>query len=142
MSNIVELVKEKTDKLFCISKRYSARALEQIVREYIECIVVEYNLDVMLKEVVLSGSRCRGLEHDNSDLDFVLYFSGQMREDVLFDILNDEKFEIEGIKVDFNPIMEIESGTLDEYILQVEKYLEEKRFLIEEKRIIIDKLEE
>lgn len=40
---------------------------------------------------------------------------------------------------DFNPIMETESGTLDEYILQVEKYLEEKRFLIEEKRIIIDK---
>ena len=139
MSNIVELFKEKTDKLFCISKGYSARALEQIVREYIECIVVEYNLDVMLKEVVLSGSRCRGLEHDNSDLDFVLYFSGQMREDVLFDILNDEKFEIEDIKVDFNPIMEIESGTLDEYMLQVEKYLEKKRFLIEEKRIIIDK---
>ena len=97
------------------------------MREYIECIVVEYNLDVMLKEVVLSGSRCRGLEHDDSDLDFVLYFSGQMREDVLFDILNDEKFEIEGIKVDFNPIMETESGTLDEYILQVEKYLEEKK---------------
>lgn len=52
-----------------------------------------------------------------------------MREDVLFDILNDEKFEIEGIKVDFNPIMETESGTLDEYIAGRKVFRGKKGFL-------------
>lgn len=127
MSNIVEPFREKTDRLFSKNKGYSARELEQIVREYIEHIVVEYNLDIMLREVVLTGSRCRGLEHDSSDLDFVVSFSGQMREDALFDILNEGGLEIEGMKVDFNPIMERESGILDEYLLEAEKYLEGKR---------------
>lgn len=128
MSNIVEVFREKTDKLFYKNNGYSARELEQIVREYIEIIAMEYNLDVMFREVVLTGSRCRGLEHDSSDLDFVVSFSGHMREDALFDILNEGGLEIEGMKVDFNPIMERESGTLDEYLSEVEKYLEEKGF--------------
>ena len=127
MSNVVELFRKETDALFYKSDGYSARELEQIVREHIEFVVEEYNLDVLVKEVVLSGSRCRGIEHEGSDLDFVVSFSGQEREDVFFDILNEIGFEIDGVKVDINPVSEGKSGTLDEYLSEVARYLEVRR---------------
>lgn len=77
MDNIIEQFREKTEKLFCKVDGYSARELEEIVHEQIESMVMEYNLDVVMQEVVLSGSRCRGLEHDGSDLDFVVSFWGR-----------------------------------------------------------------
>ncbi len=86
-------------------------------------MVIESNLEVLIEDVVLSGSRCRGMENENSDLDFVVLFSGQEREDVLFDILNAPGIEIDGVKIDINPIKKKNSETLTEYLVGVEKYL-------------------
>ncbi len=122
MSNIVKHFKEKTDKLFSKIDGYSARELEQMIRERIQDMVEEYSLDVIIDEVVLSGSRSRGLENKDSDLDFVVLFSGLVREDVLFDILNAQHYTIGGVEVDINPIKENKSGSLEDYLINVEKY--------------------
>lgn len=123
MSDIVKCFREKTNKLFSKIDGYSASELEQMIHERIEDMVEEYSLDVVIGEVVLSGSRSRGLEHKDSDLDFVVFFSGAIREDVMFDILNEPDYTIGGIKVDINPIKGDKSGPLDDYLIDVERHL-------------------
>ena len=48
------------------------------------------------------------------------------REDDLFNLLHEDNFKIGGVPVDINPITKCKSGTLEEYLPGVEKYLEEK----------------
>ena len=60
-------------------------------------------------------------------MDVVVEYIGDEREDDMFNLLHEDKFSIGGVKVDINPINEYRTGTLEEYLPGVEKYLEEKR---------------
>ena len=60
---------------------------------------------ILMILVVVSGSRCRGLENDNSDIDVVVEIKGsELKEDALFNIFHEEEMEIDGITVDINPV--------------------------------------
>ena len=89
-------------------------------------------MDIELVDVAVSGSRCRGLEQENSDLDVVVEYRGGEREDSLFNTFNEDGFSIGGVKVDINPITEGKTGTLGQYLPGVEAYLEEKRAALQE----------
>lgn len=78
------------------------------------------------------GSRSReGLYHEGSDIDVVVSFSGSLREDAFFNALHEDGLEIAGIPVDINPISTEKTGTLEEYLENAEKYLDEKQSNIE-----------
>lgn len=73
------------------------------------------------------GSRSReGMYHADSDLDVVLSYRGNVREDVLFNAVNEAGLKIAGIPIDINPISEEKTGTLAEYMKQAEVYLDER----------------
>lgn len=74
----------------------------------------------------ISRSRCRGLEGKLSDLDVVVGYIGDEREDDMFILLHEDRFSIGRVKVDINLITEYKTGTQGEYLPSVEKYLEEK----------------
>ena len=76
--------------------------------------------------MILSGSRCRGIEKIGSDLDVVVDYKGTVREDDFFNILHEDGFTIAGIAVDINPITEDKTGPLAEYLESAEQYLKEK----------------
>lgn len=57
----------------------------------------------------------------------VVEYAGNEIEDDMFNLLHEDKFSIGGVKVDINPITECRTGTLEEYLPGVEKYLAEKR---------------
>ena len=61
-------------------------------------------------DVVVAGSRCRGIEQENSDLDVVVEYTGSTREDDLFNMLHEDSIYIAGIQVDINPITEGTAG--------------------------------
>ena len=86
----------------------------------------EYGLDAQIVDVVVSGSRCRGIEQENSDLDVVVEYTGSIREDDLFNMLHEDSIYIAGIQVDINPITEGRTGTLETYLPEVETYLQDK----------------
>ena len=77
-------------------------------------------------DAVITGSRARGIEKEDSDLDVVIEYRGNMREDALCNALNDGSYSVCGIKVDINPIRMEESGTLAGYLPMAEAYLSEK----------------
>ena len=87
----------------------------------------DYGMDVIIEDVVVSGSRCRGMEEKGADLDVVLYYSGSVREDDLFNTLNQGNIIMGGVKLDINTISQEQHGSLSEYLTGVEAYLTEKQ---------------
>ena len=100
--------------------------IEEMVSYYVQAKIIENNLDAQVENVILSGSRCRGIEKNGSDLDVVVDYKGTVREDDFFNILHEDGFEIAGIVVDINPITEDKTGPLVEYLESAEQFLQEK----------------
>jgi predicted nucleotidyltransferase len=62
--------------------------------------------DIKLNDIRLHGSRLRNQAKSTSDLDAVVEYDGDIREDDFFNILNDDPLYIDDIRVDINPIKE------------------------------------
>ena len=88
--------------------------------------IIENDLDAQVENVIISGSRCRGIEKNGSDLDVVVDYKGTIREDDFFNILHEDGFTIAGIVVDINHITEDKTGLLAEYLESAEQFLKEK----------------
>ena len=107
---------------------YSEADVLSAIRGDIEEKLADAGIDgVTIKGMALHGSRLRGDAREDSDLDVVVEYEGDMSEDGLFNILNDEPMEIEGVRVDVNPITRGKSGTLDQYMERSRRYDDEKR---------------
>ena len=74
-----------------------------IIEDWCKEILDGYDLEIV--EIWLNGSRARGTNQDDSDLDAMMFYKGKEREDDVFNALHDEdELEIDGIKVDVNPV--------------------------------------
>lgn len=90
--------------------------------------------EVELLAARVHGSRSREeLYRDDSDLDVVLSYRGNIREDSFFNELNAHGIAMAGIKVDINPIAE-ERITLAEYMKESEAYLDQQEI----KKLAVD----
>lgn len=114
----------KTLQLFHPIGGCSADEVVQIVSDYIREKIQIYKLDVTVTAVVLTGSRCRGLETENSDIDFVVEYMGSIREDAFFDILHEDHLCIADVPVDINPISIAKGNSIADYLVEAEKYLD------------------
>ncbi len=125
---VVKDFKDRTDRFFYSAEGFSATTVENIVRDYVEDKIDEYGLDINVVDLAIDGSRCRGLENNNSDLDIVVEFSGNEKEDYIFDLLHEDApyFDNGHVPVDINPINAEQSGTLAEYLSKAEVYLQDK----------------
>lgn len=124
--DVVADFRARTEELFHSLDGQSAEDIEKTVYAYVQSQIDEYGLDAEIVDVVVSGSRCRGIEKENSDLDVVVEYTGSTREDDLFNMLHEDSIYIAGIQVDINPITEGRTGTLETYLPEVETYLQEK----------------
>ena len=134
---------EEKEKLSLISDRtepepalngQSRAGIEETVLCYAQAQIDEMGLaeEVELFGARVYGSRSReGLYHEGSDIDVVVSYSGSLREDAFFNALHEDGLEIAGIPVDINPISIEKTGTLEEYLENAEKYLDEKQSRME-----------
>lgn len=98
--------------------------IEDTVKCHVQAKIDDYAIVATVVDVAVSGSRCRGLERNGSDLDVVVELSTNEREDDLFNAFNnDDGMYIGDVKVDINPITPQQTGTLESYLPQVEEYL-------------------
>ena len=110
--------------------------IEETVLSHAQAVVEEMGLgdEVELLAAKVYGSRSReGLYRENSDLDVVLSYRGNIREDSFFNSLNEAGLTIAGMKVDINPIAE-ERITLAEYIKKSDAYLDQQEI----KKLAVD----
>ena len=123
---MINIFKINTNKLFNKINGYSTNEIETMIRTEIENKIAEYALDMTINDVVLTGSRCRGLECDTYDLDIVVAYPGSVREDRAFNIFHEDIMKIGGVVVDINPINTEKSVELSEYLIRGEAYLSER----------------
>lgn len=134
----IENFKAETKKCFHKIDGMDSSEIEQTVREYIVQKSAEWGVDAELLGLSVIGSRCRGVEHDGSDLDIVAEYRGDIREDDLFGILHEDGLQIGGIEVDINPITETKTGTLASYLTKAQEYMDrELAFSIADRYILI-----
>lgn len=74
------------------------------IKDDVQSIINENNLDVTIEDIELIGSYTRNENTSKSDLDVLIQYSGNIKDDALFNILSDENIEIDGVKIDINPI--------------------------------------
>ena len=125
---IVADFRAATERLYH-PERLGGKRIEDIegqVREMVQETIDTYNLDARIKDVILTGSRCRGVERKDSDIDVVVSFSGKEREDDLFNLMHEELTMTGGAVLDINPINEKETGLLADYLTVAEAFLAKK----------------
>lgn len=86
--------KAKTEECFQPIDGLGATEIEEMVEEYVNAKLSENDFDATVRAVVISGSRCRGLEGKSSDLDVVVEYIGDEREDDMFNLLHEDKLKI------------------------------------------------
>ena len=114
----------------------SRAEVERGVLYHAQGILEEMGLEneVELLAARVHGSRSREeLYRDDSDLDVVLSYRGNIREDSFFNELNAHGIAMAGIKVDINPIAE-ERITLAEYMKEADAHLDQQEI----KKLAVD----
>lgn len=109
----------------------SLTEIAEAIQADLELICREYEIPVTLKNIVVYGSRSKGYEHEDSDLDILVEYEGDFREDELFALFHDseEPLQYHGIPVDVNPIRTEESGTIETYLPAADAFLEHKHMI-------------
>ena len=120
-------------------ENYSYEEIISIIERFIKDRLLENNIleyECEIVEIQLHGSRLRGQAKKRSDLDAVLQYKGNIREDDMFNILNSNpRLKIEGIKVDINPIKE----DMTSYMRRSNDY-DKKKLGIERKGLILKRV--
>ena len=133
-SSVVADFKAKTGELFQDISEMNPEEIEETVKCHVQAKIEEYDINATIVDVAVTGSRCRGLEHEGSDLDVVVELSTAEREDDLFNAFNEDGLHIGEVKVDINPITAQRTGTLESYLPQMEEYLEGVRQVREQEK--------
>jgi N12 class adenine-specific DNA methylase/predicted nucleotidyltransferase len=122
--NAVDAYRAETAKYFP-----DGESVENTVRQYIDDVLRDNEIDAKLVDLAVYGSLSRGLGTNTSDLDIVAEFDTKEREDFLFNILNteDDPFYVDNLRVDINPVTAQDTGTLAQYLPTAEEYLRVKR---------------
>lgn len=104
----------------------SPAEIEETVLAYAQTKDEEYGYEVQVLAARVYGSRTAGIEKENSDVDIVIEYEGELREEDFFAMLHEDGLSIGGMPVDINPITAEKSGTMEEYLARANEYLEEK----------------
>lgn len=129
--SVVDEFKQKTYDIFKPVDEFTAEEIEGLVKEHIETTFYENKINAGIIDLAITGSRSRGLERDDSDIDVTVELRSDLKEDALFNLLHEDEFMVGDVPVDINPIRAQETGTLAEYLSSAEKYLADKRIVNE-----------
>lgn len=91
-------------------------------------------LDFKIVDMALYGSRVRGDYTKNSDIDVLIEYEGDAREDDMYNALNfsetyNGKLKIDEIEVDINPIKKEKSGTIREFLERNKNFVKRPELL-------------
>lgn len=85
---------------------YNELEIKRIILDYINNLLEDIDDNEFNYVCIeLIGSRIKGNNRIDSDLDAIVYYSGKMKEDSAFNLFNDESYRlhIDDIVVDINP---------------------------------------
>lgn len=124
--NLMNLNGETIHKSIQGFENYDRKELkEHILEDILEKLTVGTEMAEdfkVLNGLEIHGSRGRGTARPDSDLDVVMEYEGEAKEDAIFNILNEDPMYFDGIKIDVNPIRSEQTGTLEKYMVKSHNY--------------------
>ena len=126
MSAVIDDFRAITKQKFRPINGLSAESIEEGLKEHVLERLREFKSEIFLEDVIIYGSRARGLENKNSDLNVLISYYSEVSESAFTHVLNKEDMHINGIPIEFNAIRRMESGPLDAYLARADNYLNEK----------------
>ncbi len=128
---VINAFKDKTKELFHELGGMEPDAIESYVKNLVAEIAGEYNLDVAVEDVVITGNRARGLESEGENLDVVVYYSGAEPEKSLFGTLHENGVVMGGVALNITPVSQEMTGSLSEYLKVVDTELRDRQTQME-----------
>lgn len=90
----------------------TGRILYMVAQHLITCLGYVDSSEFKTTALCAVGSRIKGYYKENSDLDIALQYEGNMKEDVVFEVLNSDPLIVGGITVDFIPYSEYKGHSI------------------------------
>lgn len=107
---------------------YTIAEVEDMAGRMIRNILDENGYEgVEIVGVKVIGSRTRNEAREDSDLDVLVEYKGDATEDGLFNLFNESKIVLDGVKIDVNPITRGKSGTIEQFMKRSDAYLAEQK---------------
>ncbi len=128
---VINAFKDKTKELFHELGGMDPDEIESYVKNLVAEIAGEYNLDVAVEDVVITGNRARGLESEGENLDVVVYYSGAEPEKSLFGALHENGVVMGGVALNITPVSQEMTGSLSEYLKVVDTELRDRQTQME-----------
>lgn len=103
---------------------YTYDEVVDLIRDFIESTLRENGYsrrDISINDIRLHGSRLRNQAREDSDLDAAVEYTGDIREDDLFDMLHEDPLYIDDVEVDVNPINSDDTD-IEDYMKQSAEY--------------------
>ena len=123
----VESYRKKTEKMYDPEQLQGLELakLEAMSDFYVRGVINDYGLDVNVVDVFLFGGRSRGMGDANSDLDIMLVYYGEEKEDSLREIFSSvgNNISICDAKLDIKVFSVSEHKDLADYLNAAEQYL-------------------
>lgn len=101
---------------------YSYYEICNLVLEHIYNCIEEFDMSCSILAIAIYGSRIRHTSTPRSDLDVIVEYEGDEREDNCFNLFCEAPLYINNIKVDINPITQYKSGSIDSFIERCKIY--------------------
>lgn len=129
VNSLTEVTNEEVMHSISPIEGYTYSEVIDMVQNDVENILSEEGADnVEAVEFWAHGSRMRGNAKEDSDLDVVMFYKGNEKEDSLFNLINEHELAIDGIKVDVNPIRISNEQDIARYKEKSARYDQEMRF--------------
>ena len=118
--------------------------IEESLKADVEELFRQYDSGETEKNLTLVGVKMYRNPVKDGKISLLVEFDSKnpenrWREDSLFNALNEEGIEFNGMKVDFNPITKEKSGTIEQYLKQLEGFGNEEEVIKENARKLEEK---
>lgn len=118
--------------------------IEESLKADVEELFRQYDSGETEKNLTLVGVKMYRDPTKDGKISLLVEFDSKnpenrWREDSLFNALNEEGIEFNGMKVDFNPITKEKSGTIEQYLKQLEGFGNEEEVIKENARKLEEK---
>ena len=118
--------------------------IEESLKADVEELFRQYDSGETEKNLTLVGVKMYRDPAKDGKISLLVEFDSKnpenrWREDSLFNALNEEGIEFNGMKVDFNPITKEKSGTIEQYLKQLEGFGNEEEVIKENARKLEEK---
>lgn len=130
--DVIEKYKAKTMEVFHELDGENAESIEKMVKAKAESIFETMNLDCQVLDVVLVGSRSRGIEQEDSDVEVVVAVNGDVPAEEVDGLLNGENIRVDGHTVFMHSIVNDVPMKLEDFLMRQEAELSNQKMEIVE----------